>query len=80
MRVQHPEPDERSPFITLDFNKVVKKSSLCWLLRNDYQKISSDRNRRVMTLTENEYVNKKQKTLGVKIAFKIPTYRYKSKF
>lgn len=71
---KHPEPDEKSPFVKLDVNKVVKKSSLCWFLRNDYQKISSDRNRRVMTLTENEYVNKKQK-----LTIKCPIYGYKSK-
>lgn len=77
---KHAEPDETSPFVKLDVKKVVKKSSLCWLLRNDYQKISSDRNRRVMTLTENDYVNRKQPTLQKKIAFKIPVHRYRSKF
>lgn len=71
---KHPEPDEKNAFVKLDVNKVVKKSSLCWFLRNDYQKISSDRNRRVMALTENEYVNKKPK-----LRIKCPVYRYKSK-
>lgn len=63
----HPNPDEMSSFVQLSDKKVVKKTSLCWYLRNDYQKISTDRNKRVMTLTENDYVNKKQKnTTNVK--------------
>lgn len=45
---KHPNPDERSPFVKLHYKKVVKKTSLCWLLRNDCQKLSSDRTRRVM--------------------------------
>lgn len=77
---KHPEPDEKSPFVKLDINKVVKTSSLCWLLRNDYQKLSSDRNRRVMTLTENECINKKQTNLEKNAVIKCPVYRSKSKF
>lgn len=61
---KHPDPHEASPFVKIDVNKVVRKEALCWLLRNDYQKLSSDRNRRVMTLTENERVNKNQQTSG----------------
>lgn len=46
------EIDENSPFVELHFKNqthrtVVKKTSLCWLLRKDWQKISNDRLRRV---------------------------------
>lgn len=36
----HPNPDESSPFVQLNDKKVVRKTSLCWYLRNDYQKKS----------------------------------------
>lgn len=44
--------DENSPFVELHFKNrthrtTVKKTSLCWLLRKDWQKISNDRLRRV---------------------------------
>lgn len=76
---QHPAPDKKSPFVRLAINKVVKKSSLCWFLRNDYLKQSSDRNQRSMALKENEYANKNQTNVGKNVTFKCPTYQYKSK-
>lgn len=44
--------DENSPFVEIKFDDnikriVVKKSSFCWLLRKDWQRMSSDRLRRV---------------------------------
>lgn len=44
--------EENSPFVELHFENqtnrtVVKKTSLCWLLRKDWQKVSNDRLRRV---------------------------------
>lgn len=57
----HPYPDEMSPFVKINEKKVVKKTSLCWYLRNDYQKLSSDRNKRVMTKTDNDYLSKNKK-------------------
>lgn len=44
--------DENSSFVELKFDNntkrvVVKKTSLCWLLRKDWQRMSSDRLRRV---------------------------------
>lgn len=56
----HPNPAETSPFVQLNAKKVVKKTSLCWYLRNVYQKISADRNKRVMALTENDYLARKE--------------------
>lgn len=72
---KHPNPCEMSSFVAINTKKVVKKSWLCWFLRNDYQKISSDRNRRVMALTEDEYINKKHGK--VKIPFNRKIYQYK---
>lgn len=48
------EIEENSPFVELQFENqlhrvVVKKTSLCWLLREDWQKISNDRLRRVQS-------------------------------
>lgn len=73
----HPNPDEMSSFVRLNDKKVVKKISLCWYLRNDYQKISVDRNKRVMTLTENEYIRNKQNSITNVENFKCPSYKYK---
>lgn len=44
--------EENSPFVELYFENqlhrtVVKKTSLCWLLRKDWQRVSNDRLRRV---------------------------------
>lgn len=74
----HPNPEDSSPFVKLSEKKVVRKTSLCWYLRNDYQKISADRNKRVMTLTENDYLvkNKTANTTNIR-TFKCPTYKYK---
>lgn len=46
------EIEESSPFVELLFENqshrvVVKKTSLCWLLRKDWQKLSNDRLKRV---------------------------------
>lgn len=74
----HPNPDESSSFVQLNYKKVVKKTSLCWYLRNDYQKISTDRNKRVMALAENDYLIKNQTNNTTKICtFKCPSYKYK---
>lgn len=42
---------------------VVKKTSLCWLLRKDYQKLSSDRLRRVMYDPHVKCKQRNQKTI-----------------
>lgn len=76
---KHPNPDERSPFVKLHNSKVVKKISLCWFLRNDYLKLSTDRNRRVMELTENVRIKKIQANLQKKQNISCPIYKYKSK-
>lgn len=77
---QHSTPDEKSPFVKIDDNKVFKISAVVWYFRIDYQKMSSDRNRRVMALTENEFVNKNRTDAENKVIFKCPIYRHKSKF
>lgn len=66
----HPDPDETSPFVQLNDKKVVRKTSLCWYLRSDYQKISIDRNKRVMALTENDYLIKRQNNVRNICTFK----------
>lgn len=57
---------ENSKYVELN-NKtkkrmVFKKTSLCWLHRNDYQKLSSDRLRRVMYNPPVNYKQRKNKT------------------
>lgn len=74
----HSNPDETSPFVQLGAKKVVKKTSLCWYLRNDYQKISADRTKRVMALTENDYLTKKESNSATNVGtFKCRSYAYK---
>lgn len=74
---KHPNPDEKSPFVKLHEGKVVKKTSLCWLLRNDCKKLSSDRIRRVMALKENDYVNNKRNCIRNQVKIKCSIYQYK---
>lgn len=74
---KHPNPDEKSPFVKLHEGKVVKKTSLCWLLRNDYKKLSSDRIRRVMASKENDYVNNKRNDIRNQVKIKCSIYQYK---
>lgn len=53
--------DENSGFVEVFINIhkriIVKKTSLCWLLRNDYAKLSSDRLERVKENNRNEKNN-----------------------
>lgn len=72
---KHPNPDEDSPFVKLHEEKVVKKTSLCWFLRDDCKKLSADRIRRVMTLTED--ANKKQNDIQNQAKIKCSIYQYK---
>lgn len=48
--------DEKSPFVVVvdgkGNEKIVRKSSLCWLLSKDKHKLSSDR---LVRVTEQEY-------------------------
>lgn len=74
---KHPNPDEKSPFVKLHDSKVVKKTSLCWLFRNDYSKLSSDRVRRVMALEENNNVNLQQKNVQKQPKIKFSICQYK---
>lgn len=59
--------DERSPYALLDSTKgkkvVVRKTSLCWLLRNESRKLSSDRLIRVRS--EKKYPNKMKNALPI---------------
>lgn len=74
---KHPNPDEKSPFVKLHDEKVVKKTSLCWLLRNDYNKLSSDRIRRVMALEEHDVKAKQQNDVQKQVKIKCSIYQYK---
>lgn len=60
--------DERSSFVEIFANQrkriVVKKSSLCWMLRKDWTKLSSDRLLRVQTNVEGQ---KRKKTKNIAI-------------
>lgn len=76
---KHPNPEENSPFVKLHEAKVVKKTSFCWFLRNDYTKLSSDRIRRVMALKEGEDQNEKEKDIQKRVKIKCPIYQYKPK-
>lgn len=56
--------DKSSPFVEFKFDNntkrvVVKKTSLCWLLRKDWQRMSSDRLRRVQFSLKTEISSKK---------------------
>lgn len=55
------EIDNDSGFVEVfrnEYNRiVVKKTSLCWFLRNDYAKLSSDRLERVKANTRNKKNN-----------------------
>lgn len=58
--------DENSPFVELFSGRyknrvVVKKSSLCWLLRKDWQRVSSDRLRRVQCSNQKNIFTKHSK-------------------
>lgn len=81
---------ETSPYLEFIFDTkriVVKKSSFCWLLRNDVKKMSNDRLLRVRAKIHTNNVNnkpqtkqaKKNVTLNQKKKFKF-TLRPKSKY
>lgn len=56
---------EQSPYIELTFGTnrvVVKKTSFCWLLQSDIQKLSNDRLLRVQTKVDSNKVNSKSKS------------------
>lgn len=59
--------DESSPYVEIICERekkiVVKKTSLCWLLRKDYRKVSSDRLERVKCPIEATKVISKKKKL-----------------
>lgn len=58
--------DDRSQYVEVHLNLrkriIIKKTSLCWILRNDYQKLSSDRLLRV----QSERKVKKEKSNAMK--------------
>lgn len=58
--------DDRSQYVEVHLNLqkriIIKKTSLCWFLRNDYQKLSSDRLLRV----QSERKVKKEKNNAMK--------------
>lgn len=75
---------ETSPYLEFLFNTkriVVKKSSFCWLLRDDVKKMSNDRLLRVRTKTYSNKVNNKPKqakrniTANLKKGLKFTFYR-----
>lgn len=73
--------DESSPFIELFSGKyknrvVVKKSSLCWLLRKDWRRVSSDRLRRVQCSSQNNIFTRQAKRLQSKKHNKRPRLMY----
>lgn len=72
-KYKHKDIGERNPYVEM-YNAtgkriVVKKTSLCWLLREESQKLSSDRLQRV------KYSTKKKSTVG-HILRKNPTKRF----
>lgn len=75
---KHPNPDDESPFVKLHEGKVVKKTSLCWFLKSDCKKLSSDRIRRVMALKENDYVNNKRNYIRNQAKIKYTINQYKT--
>lgn len=58
---------ETSQYVEVPLNLqkriIIKKTSLCWILRNDYQKLSSDRLLRVQSKTK---LKKKPKKYAIK--------------
>lgn len=74
-KYKHKNTGERSPYVEMynaaDKRIVVKKTSLCWLLREESQKLSSDRLQRVKYSAK----NKNKSTIG-HILRKNPTKRY----
>lgn len=70
--------DEKSPKIEVNNGQrqiIVKKTSLCWLLRKDPGKLSSDRLERVKNLKE---IEKRKKSKPKKIK-RVSSYKLKNK-
>lgn len=65
---------ETSPYLEFHFDLkriVVKKTSFCWLLRNDVAKLSNDRLLRVQTGIDSKRKNKKPKAKQTKKNFDV---------
>lgn len=59
--LKHNDIDETGPFVDIingDKRTIVKKTSLCWLLRTECQRLSSDRLQRVQCSTSSQAENK----------------------
>lgn len=75
--------EENSPFVELHFKNqthrtVVKKTSLCWLLRKDWQKVSNDRLRRVQCSSKIVKISQYKSKLKLNKKRKCLMYPYKN--
>lgn len=65
-RKKNPYVKRTSPYLEFHFNTrrivVKKKTSFCWLLRNDVTKMSNDRLMKVQTRTDSNRINNKPKS------------------